>query len=610
MDGQKRLFSNEARRRGIILGIASVCLLCIWFSIGAIPSHMIREDGNPGAPGMRPTRVQSSVFDNELWWRTWGTTANEMGTSIWGNGTAFYTVSNLYEYYQLVKWNANGNQVWNKSFFSDNARTSSVWSDGTYVYTIGEARNPYGTINTCLYKWNANGVEQWHKYFNNNTYNQGYGITGIGNEVYTAGSTDAGSGLMDMLLIKWNSDGSIAWNRTWRGNGKSEGLAVWTNGSNVYVTGRTNIDTGNDAAIVTWDTNGAFQWSRTYITPGIEFFNSIWGTGNIFYTCGYTSSNNDLAVQKWGTSGNSVWNRTWGGSTSSSSGYGVMGDGTNIYTIGSVSGNLMLVKWDPNGIEIWNQTWGGSGTENGRAVWCNATAIYACGSTASYGAGGSDLLLIKCDTDRKPIADLRLVNPYAYEDQATPFVYNGTDGDSITDYQWYFGDGTGNATGKSPSHTFTNPGVYDVVCTVVDADSDRNTKHRSVNITTDQTPAPDFAASTTIITTGGLVSFTRLGSIGDSPATFAWSFGDGTANSTQEGPQHVYTTPGTYTVILSVTDVDGDLVTVTKAGYIRVDAPTAPGVPGFVPVLLLIGAVVALAGLTKSLAKKTCNNRE
>lgn len=41
------------------------------------------------------------------------------------------------------------------------------------------------------------------------------------------------------------------------------------------------------------------------------------------------------------------------------------------------------------------------------------------------------------------------------------------------------------------------------------------------------------------------------------PATRQWSFGDGTANSTAPNPEHVYTVPGTYTVILTVANEYG-----------------------------------------------------
>jgi len=44
---------------------------------------------------------------------------------------------------------------------------------------------------------------------------------------------------------------------------------------------------------------------------------------------------------------------------------------------------------------------------------------------------------------------------------------------------------------------------------------------------------------------------------GEEPHTFAWDFGDGNA-STEQSPGNTYSSPGTYTVILVVTDANGD----------------------------------------------------
>jgi PKD repeat protein len=72
------------------------------------------------------------------------------------------------------------------------------------------------------------------------------------------------------------------------------------------------------------------------------------------------------------------------------------------------------------------------------------------------------------------------------------------------------------------------------------------------------------------------------------PTSWNWNFGDGTANSTQQSPAHVYQSPGTYGVTLTVSNAYGQN-TVHKAGYITVSTPGLQadfnGYPqaGFVP---------------------------
>lgn len=54
------------------------------------------------------------------------------------------------------------------------------------------------------------------------------------------------------------------------------------------------------------------------------------------------------------------------------------------------------------------------------------------------------------------------------------------------------------------------------------------------------------------------VSFSAAASTGDAPLTYAWDLGDGTS-ATGATVTHRFTEPGVYTVVLVVTDVDGDV---------------------------------------------------
>ena len=97
------------------------------------------------------------------------------------------------------------------------------------------------------------------------------------------------------------------------------------------------------------------------------------------------------------------WNRTWG-TTRSDAGYGVTLDSSNnVYltgvTYGVGSNDILLVKYDSSGVQQWNRTWGGTEHDSGWGVAVDSSNnIYLAGQTESFGAGSSDMLLVKYDS--------------------------------------------------------------------------------------------------------------------------------------------------------------------------------------------------------------------
>lgn len=79
-------------------------------------------------------------------------------------------------------------------------------------------------------------------------------------------------------------------------------------------------------------------------------------------------------------------------------------------------------------------------------------------------------------------------------------------------------------------------------------------------------PTANFTASTTTTCEGGSITFTDLS--GGAPTSWAWDFGD-MNTSNQANPTHVYTTAGTYTVTLTVTNAQGS-DTETFVSYITI----------------------------------------
>jgi PKD repeat protein len=134
---------------------------------------------------------------------------------------------------------------------------------------------------------------------------------------------------------------------------------------------------------------------------------------------------------------------------------------------------------------------------------------------------------------------------------------------TIASYAWDFGD-AGTATTAKASHTFSKAGSYSVKLTVTDNDGATASSTQVVTVTTPAANVPPTSAFTT--TTSGLAITADGSTSTDSDGTvagYAWTFGDG-GTATGKTTNHTYTTAGTFTVSLTVTDDKGATNTSTR----------------------------------------------
>jgi PKD repeat protein len=87
---------------------------------------------------------------------------------------------------------------------------------------------------------------------------------------------------------------------------------------------------------------------------------------------------------------------------------------------------------------------------------------------------------------------------------------------------------------------------------------------------------PDFTADIVTGNPGTLIHFTDMSILQDIPATYEWSFGDGTTSNTSGSVQHVFTYLGSYDVSLTINGTTNGISTMTKPAYINIVA----AVPG------------------------------
>jgi len=150
---------------------------------------------------------------------------------------------------------------------------------------------------------------------------------------------------------------------------------------------------------------------------------------------------------------------------------------------------------------------------------------------------------------------------------------------SLVSYQWDFGDGA-TATGNTATHSYNTAGTYTTRLTVADAAGLTSTTTATVTVTAAivaATPPTAVISSSTAAGAAPLsVSFNGSGSTAISPATiasYAWSFGDG-SSATGAGASHNFTSAGTYTTTLTVTDSKG-LTNATSTPIVVTAAPPA-----------------------------------
>lgn len=175
-----------------------------------------------------------------------------------------------------------------------------------------------------------------------------------------------------------------------------------------------------------------------------------------------------------------------------------------------------------------------------------ADGVYTVTLTASNDCG-SDIFVTTITIITTPLADFSSnitegCNPFEVD------FYNFSS-DNATSFLWSFPGGSPpSSTAFEPSVVYEIPGTYNVTLTAFNsAGEDSFTEFGYITVNPE--PEADF----TYVANGLQVMFNSSTSIGDD---FFWNFGDGHV-STQENPTHVYTSGGTYTVLLTVSNICG-----------------------------------------------------
>ena len=362
--------------------------------------------------------------------------------------------------YWILKFDANDQLQWQKTYggsLDDRGNDIIETSDGGYAilgYSFSnndDVSNNAGLQDYWIVKLNASGNILWEKSFGYQgadsgislieTNDQGFLITGIldvtasggeGNTQRTA-SRHAGG---DYWALKLDISGNIEWSRYFGGNFTDTPYGVVQTEDNGFIIAGSSDseDTDISGNIGTYDfwvikisSSGDFVWEKSFGGSQIDEARAIIksGDGNYIIAGDTRSNDNDVSQNKgaadlWlikiSPTGNLIWKKTIGGSNfdvaraiENSQNNGFIISGSSRSSDIDVSENkgqndAWILKTDNNGNLLWETTVGGSNIDFSYDVAELANgSVIAVGDTASNDGdiienkGFSDLLIIKID---------------------------------------------------------------------------------------------------------------------------------------------------------------------------------------------------------------------
>lgn len=321
-------------------------------------------------------KVDSS--GNWLWYKAYGDSQSDNAYKVVedANGNLIIcgsaTTPGVTDYdVLLVKTDADGNQLWRKTFGTtewDIAYSIDIATDGGFILTGLTYGGTQGEADVLLIKTDADGNVEWTKFHGGPLDDSGSDIKVNPNGGYTIiGKTESfGQGDSDGYLINTDINGDLVWQKTIGASGFEEGTAcVWKSNSVLGVCGNSNSYSGDgnsDLFVYTYNANGDSLNGKTYTNFGgnpvsDEFARDMdVSSDNGFIITGFTGGlsdagdmlilrTNDAGFYSWAKSYSAEYDDGYSIETAHDGGYIMCGQ----TDAGADIANIFLVKVDANG---------------------------------------------------------------------------------------------------------------------------------------------------------------------------------------------------------------------------------------------------------------------
>jgi uncharacterized delta-60 repeat protein len=327
-------------------------------------------------------------------------------------------------------------------------------SEDDVAYAVQETSDEGYIIAGCTYSFGAGESDYWIlKLTSEGDVEWQFTYGGIGDDTaYAIQETSDGGYIVagythlfgaptsDTWILKLTSEGDIEWQHIYGGTGDDKAYSIQETSEGGYIVAGSTQYLGaqdHDFWVLKLTSAGSFEWQRIYGGYGDDVAYYIQETSDEGYIVGgdtdsFGINESELWVLKLTSIGDIEWERIYGGSDNdylnciqetSDGGYVVTG---NTYSFGAGDSDILALKLSFAGDIEWQRTYGGS--EEDAAYYIQETSdegYVAAGYTDSFGAGGSDFLLLKIfsDGDIDPSCELVGSSDVAVQDTSAFAVY-------------------------------------------------------------------------------------------------------------------------------------------------------------------------------------------